>query len=48
MSAASVHPVIVSMVEDNPADVVFFQQAAEASQTAADLQVVTNGVEALR
>jgi two-component system response regulator len=48
MSAASVHPIVVLIVEDNRGDVVFFQEAAEASQTAADLHAVTNGVDALR
>jgi len=48
MSAASKHPVVVLIVEDNQADVVFFQEAADASQTAVDVQSVTNGVDALR
>ena len=48
MSAAYANPVVMLMVEDNPADVVFFREAVEASQTAADIHVVTNGAEAMR
>jgi CheY-like chemotaxis protein len=36
------------IVEDNPADVVFFGEAIEASDTLATLRVVTNGEDALR
>ena len=36
------------IVEDNPADVVFFGEAVEATKTPATLQVVGNGEDALR
>ncbi len=40
--------VSILIVEDNPADVVFFKEACLASRTTVKLQVVNNGVEALR
>lgn len=40
--------VVILMAEDNPADVVFFQEAAEAIQAEADLRVVNNGARALQ
>jgi CheY-like chemotaxis protein len=48
MSADSVRPIVVLMAEDNRADVVLFREAVEASQTAAEIHVVTNGAEAMR
>ncbi len=48
MRAQPQKSVSILIVEDNPADVVFFQEACLASKTAAKLQVVDNGVEALR
>lgn len=48
MSATSVCPIVVLMVEDNRADVVLFREAAAAGGMALDRHVVTNGVEALR
>ena len=48
MSTAIVRPMVVLMVEDNPGDVVFFQEATEASRTPADFHIVTNGAEALQ
>jgi CheY-like chemotaxis protein len=36
------------VAEDNPADVVFFGEAVEATEMPAILQVVTNGEDALR
>ena len=48
MSTPALPPIIILMVEDNPADVVLFQEAAGASQTATDVHVAVNGVEALR
>jgi CheY-like chemotaxis protein len=41
-------PVIILMVEDNPADVAFFNEAVEATHTPAAMHVVTDGSEALR
>jgi CheY-like chemotaxis protein len=36
------------VAEDNPADVVFFGEAVEATEMPATMQVVTNGEDALR
>jgi CheY-like chemotaxis protein len=46
MSAAE--PIVMLVVEDNPADVLFFNEAIEASNTPASVHVVWNGDEALR
>jgi CheY-like chemotaxis protein len=46
MSAAE--PIVMLVVEDNPADVLFFNEAIEASNTPASLHVVWNGDEAMR
>lgn len=39
---------VMLVAEDNPADVVFFNEALEESQTRAEVHVVDNGVDALR
>ena len=36
------------VVEDNPADVLFFREAVDATGIAADVEVVSNGEDALR
>ncbi len=48
MRAQPQKPVSILIVEDNPADVAFFKEACLVSKTAVKLQVVSNGVEALR
>ena len=40
-------PVVMLVVEDNPADVAFFQEAVDASAVSAQLHVVDNGGDAL-
>jgi CheY-like chemotaxis protein len=46
MSAAQ--PIVMLVVEDNPADVLFFNEAIEASHTPALVHVVWNGDDAMR
>lgn len=48
MTANHSRPLLMLVVEDNPADVVFFGEAVEATKTPATLEVVTNGEDALR
>jgi len=48
MIPAPVRPIVMLMVDDNPADVVFFREAVESSGTAATIHVVPNGAEAMR
>ena len=48
MTATCSPPLVMLIVEDNPADVVFFVEAVEASETPATLRVVTNGEDAMR
>ncbi len=48
MTAICIRPLLMLIVEDNPADVVFFSEAVEATETPATLRVVTNGEDALR
>ncbi len=48
MSPASVRRIVMLLVEDNPADVVFFREAAGETKMAADIHVVVNGTDALR
>ena len=48
MTASYSHPLVMLVAEDNPADVVFFGEAVEATETPATLEVVTNGEDALR
>jgi CheY-like chemotaxis protein len=41
-------PLMMLLVEDNPADVLFLREAVEAAGIAATLEVVSNGEDALR
>ncbi len=41
-------PVVMLLAEDNPADVVFFNEAIEDSRTSASVYVVGNGADVLR
>jgi chemotaxis family two-component system response regulator Rcp1 len=41
-------PLVMLVAEDNPADVVFFNEALEVSETRADIHVVNNGRDALK
>ncbi len=41
-------PVVMLLAEDNPADVVFFNEAVEDSRTPAKVYVVGNGADVLR
>jgi two-component system response regulator len=48
MNAPSLRDLVMLVVEDNPADVLFFEEAVEASQTPAKLHVVCDGSDAMR
>lgn len=48
MSGVATGPLVVLLIEDNPADVVFFKEALEATRMAADVYVVGDGRTALR
>ena len=48
MAANSDKRILVLLVEDNPADVLFLREAVEAAGVAARLEVTTNGEDALR
>ena len=48
MNAVVNHSVVLLVVEDNPADVVFFREAMEATRTPSTLHVVGDGGEAMR
>jgi CheY-like chemotaxis protein len=48
MSAVVNDSTVILMVEDNPADVVFFQEAMQASRAASTLHVVGDGSQAMR
>ena len=48
MTPINPDPLVMLVAEDNPADVVFFTEALEESQTCATVQVVNNGADALR
>jgi two-component system response regulator len=41
-------PIVMLVAEDNPADVVYFHEALEASETSADIHVVDNGMDAMK
>lgn len=47
MSPIDVRPIIMLVVEDNKADVVFFNEAVLASQTPAAIHVIDNGHDAM-
>jgi two-component system response regulator len=48
MMVSSSPPLVMLVAEDNPADVVFFNEALEESLTQADVHVVCNGMDVLR
>ncbi len=48
MNAAAVQEIVMLVVEDNPADVVFLEEAIEASQSPTKLHVVGDGGEAMK
>jgi two-component system, chemotaxis family, response regulator Rcp1 len=48
MIATIAAPIVMLVAEDNPADVVYFNEALEASETRADVRVVNNGRDVLR
>jgi CheY-like chemotaxis protein len=48
MTAAVNDSTVILVVEDNPADVVFFREAMEASRTPSTLHVVSDGGQAMR
>jgi CheY-like chemotaxis protein len=48
MMAAARGPLVMLVVEDNAADVVFLREALEAARTPSSVHVVGNGEEALR
>jgi len=48
MNASGPDSLVMLVIEDNPADVVFFREALNATALPAALQVVTNGEDALR
>ena len=48
MNAAMNRLLVMLLIEDNPADVAFFQEALEATQTPATVHVVGDGSDALR
>lgn len=47
MSVSALRELVILVVEDNPADVVFFEEAVEANQMPAKLHVVDDGVDAI-
>ncbi len=47
MSISDSEDIVMLLVEDNPADVVFLEEAIEASQTPARMHVVGDGSEAM-
>jgi DNA-binding response OmpR family regulator len=48
MSNCETRPLLMLLVEDNPADVLFLREAVEAAGITATLEVVSNGEDALR
>jgi CheY-like chemotaxis protein len=48
MTASDFRDIVMLVVEDNPADVVFLEEAVEASRTPARMHVVGDGDDALR
>ena len=48
MMTAAVRELVMLLVEDNPADVMFFEEAIEAGGTPAKVNTVADGVQAMR
>ena len=48
MTAMAARELVVLLVEDNPADVVFFEEAIQAAQVPAKLHIVGDGADAMR
>ena len=47
MTGSAVRDLVILVVEDNPADVMFFEEAVEANQMPAKLHVVVDGGDAM-